>query len=958
MLHAKSTSYELYRLDTAARGYIFGLRIPFVPDFLRDHTLLGREPSERINEFSARWVQFVSGLWENSGRISYCLHYDRNNATESIDASLLVRVESPASEHHASQALMLMADLERRLESFGFETEPLKLAEVSAFVEGNSYRYCSEVCQEEVMTPMRKNTPVAGVADSQSKEAEFAIPQEFVHSDNQAIYGLRPWWGSGGSCLMPFAALATVDAPVSMSILLCPAQLNPTEQRLMAEMARQAESLAQRQTKGMSVHGLPVDPSQNKTDPQLRWESRVIAANLRRLSQPFLCTVFCFSDDPMAVQQVANAYAATIREEKATEAPVGESELLASGARTIFFPDSGRYGYIGKALRNLYFDVFLNLSIHNEHTEAAPDQALRRLRYLMDSRGAASAFRFPISVEGGVPGMAVKQRPPDFHPGARMEKAPPGTIDLGRFHVGGRAYVSKNAFTKHALITGYTGSGKSNTSLYLLDQFWRKYQIPFLVIESAKKEYRGLRHVDVFQGALRIYTLGNETLAPLRFNPFELIPGVRLELHLAHLQTCFEGALPPVGPLPSVIAEALETVYQRFGWRLTDTGREREEEPRRFPTMFDFYEVVERVVASRGYQGEVKSNVEAAIKGRIKPLLMGSKGKMYCQRLSTPSAAELFLNPVVLELNDLNEDDKSLMMMFILTMLREYRELHPSPELCHVTLVEEAHNVLTNVSPGSGNEEKSDVKGKSVQSFCNMLAEIRAYGEGLIIADQSPEKLARDAMRNTNVQIAHQLRDSHDREAIANAMVMTNEQRDFLGKCETGRAAVFFSGLQKATFIDVPVYKDPKPANNEGKIRIENCYRGFRDELQPMLSDQSVHEYMKPHLAIEQEQLSCSSCQRECEHRDQILRLAEDHQDAFNTALNQFFAAAKNRKGAALNQLACVILEIIGATSKEDFNLAWCFTKEMWLRHQGKQIREGHRYLFEESFDSKLLEGT
>ncbi len=955
----RASAYSLYYLDSAARGYIFGLRIPFVPDFLRDHTLLGKEPPERIREFSGRWVQLVSGLWEATGNVIHCLHFERNQQTESIDTSLLTRLDSPASEHHAAQALMLLSDLERRLEAFGFETEPMSKEEVKSFVEGNSYRFCSEVCQEEVITPIRENTPVGGVVGTQSKEAEFAIPLEFVHEGNQAIYGLRPWWGSGGSCLMPFTAMATLDAPVSVSILLCPTQLQPTEQRLMAEMARQAESLAQLQTKGITVQGLPVDPSQNKTDPQLRWESRIVAANLRRLSHPFLCTVFCFSDDQMAVQQVANAYAATIREEQGAEAPVGESEPIASGARTIHFPDGGRYSYIGKALRNLYFNAFLDLSFHHElYREAAPNQALRRLRYLMDSRGAASAFRFPISVEGGVPGMAVKQRPPDFHPGARMEKAPPGTIDLGRFHVGGRAYVSKNAFTKHALITGYTGSGKSNTSLYLLDQFWRKYQIPFLVIESAKKEYRGLRHVDVFQGPLRIYTLGNETLAPLRFNPFELIPGVRLELHLAHLQTCFEGALPPVGPLSSVIAEALELVYQRFGWRLTDTGREREEEPRRFPTMFDFYEVVERVVASRGYQGEVKSNVEAAIKGRIKPLLMGSKGKMYSQRLSTPTAAELFLNPVVLELNDLNEDDKSLMMMFILTMLREYRELHPCSELCHITLVEEAHNVLTNVSPGSGNEEKGDVKGKSVQSFCNMLAEIRAYGEGLIIADQSPEKLARDAMRNTNVQIAHQLRDSHDREAIANAMVMTDEQRDFLGKCETGRAAVFFSGLQKATFIDVPVYKDPKPANDEGKIRIENCYRGFRDELQPMLSDQSVHEYMKPHLAIEQEQLSCSSCQRECEHRDQILRLAEDHQDAFNTALNEFFSAANNRKGAALNQLAGVILEIIGATSKEDFNLAWCFTKEMWLRHQGKQIREGDRYLFEESFDSKLLEGA
>ena len=127
--------------------------------------------------------------------------------------------------------------------------------------------------------------------------------------------------------------------------------------------------------------------------------------------------------------------------------------------------------------------------------------------------------------------------------------------------------------------------------------------------------------MEIFKDRLRIYTLGNETLSPLRFNPFELMPGVRLESHLAHLQTCFEGALPPLGGggglLSSVISEALEVVYQQYGWRLTDYGRHPEDEPRFFPIMEDFYLGVEKIVQSRGYQGEVKSNVEAAIKGRI-----------------------------------------------------------------------------------------------------------------------------------------------------------------------------------------------------------------------------------------------------------------------------------------------------------------------------------------------------
>ena len=969
-LESPSLLYLNFPSDTA-KGFLFGLQIPFLPDFLLDHTLLGKEPSDRIQEHSRRWTQFVSGLWRSSGDVTYSLRFDLNETDKRIDTCILGRLHTTSnSPQSINQANILLTDLERMLESFGFEPKPLTDNQLQSLVDNYNYRYSFEVCQEEVATPIRQDTPITGEAQT-SKEAEFAIPREFVYPEKQQIYWIRPWWGSGGTFLVPFNTLASQSSAVSICILLSPTQLNPTEQSLIAEIARQTESLAQLQTRGITVQGLPNDPSQNKTDPQLRWESRLYAANLRRLNHPFLSTIFCFSDDQAAAEQVATAIASTIREEQAYDPPLGESEPIASGAKVIAYknPNSDYYAYISKACQYLNFIPLWGNPRHVEHhREKAPDNALRRLRYLMDGRGAASVFRFPISVEGGVPGIPVKQRPPDFHPGARAEEIPDNAIDLGRFHVGGRAYVSKNAFTKHALITGFTGSGKSNTCLYLLDQFWRKFQIPFLVIESAKKEYRGLRNVEIFKDRLRIYTLGNETLSPLRFNPFELMPGVRLESHLAHLQTCFEGALPPVGGglLSSVISEALEVVYQQYGWRLTDYGRHPEDEPRFFPIMEDFYLGVEKIVQSRGYQGEVKSNVEAAIKGRIKPLLMGSKGKMFSSRLSNPNAADLFQYPVILELNDLNEQDKSLVMMFFLTLLREYRELHPSKELSHITLVEEAHNVLANVDAVSGgNENQSDVKAKSIQSFCNMLAEVRAYGEGLIIADQSPEKLARDAMRNTNVQISHQLRDANDREAIANAMIMSEEQGDFLGKCETGRAAVFYTGLQKATFIDVPVYKDPAPPNYEGKTRIENRYQGFTDHLSPHISDQEVREYMQQFSVIQAEDLACSLCRFQCEYRDQILRLAEEGKEHFKKALDDCNGVKndpenKGQKYEAFDNLAKVIMQITQIQEEKHLDLAWCYTKEMWLRLEGQPLNEEKKSLFIDVFQDfiKLNRGN
>ncbi|BAY27920.1 hypothetical protein NIES2100_77470 [Calothrix sp. NIES-2100] len=955
-MNYQSSSSNLLYINASQKpttGYLFGLQIPFLPDFLLDHTLLGKEPSERIVEHCRRWTQFVSGLWRSKNDVTYALRFDLNITDRSIDIYILGRLHTSANSEGQNQALILLADLHRMLEYFGFEPTLLTSQKLHFLAQAQTYSHYFEVCQEEVLTPIRKDTPINQPAGQRSNfsgnspnnpEDKFSIPKEFTCEIEQKpyLYGIRPWWGVGGTFLIPFNAIAAQNAPVSICILLAPTQLSSAEQALIAEIAREAESIASMQTKGLNFGNPQVRPSQNKTDPQLRWESRIYAAELRRLTHPFLATIFCCSDDAAAAQQVAYAFASTLREEKSDEPPLGETEAIPPGAKVIHYANDS---YLQIACQYLDFTPLIS-PIHSQN---APHSHLLRLRYLLDGRGAACAFRFPVSVQGGVPGIPVKQRPPDFHPGPRKETIPADAIDLGKFHVGGRAYVSKNAFTKHAFITGFTGSGKSNTSLYLLDQFYRKFQIPFLVIESAKKEYRGLRNVDIFSGKLRIYTLGNDTISPLRFNPFELISGVRVESHIANLQTCFEGALPHVGPLPSVIAESLEIVYRQQGWQLTDYGSNPGQDPRQFPTIGNFYETVEEVLKNRGYLGEVKSNLEAAIKGRIKPLLMGSKGLMFSQSLSHPSAEELFNHPVILELNDLNEQDKSLVMMFLLTLLREYRELNPSKDLIHITLVEEAHNVLANVaSMGTQEGGASDVKARAVQAFCNMLAEVRAYGEGLIIADQSPEKLARDAMRNTNVQIAHQLRDAHDREAIANAMIMSEEQRDYLGKCEPGRAAVFYTGLQKATFIDVPVYKDkPTP------VLIDNQWCGFDDHPQPRSSDKQVREYMSQFRSKEavaaDKSLDCSLCKgaSSCQFKQQILLAAEQTKLEFQQTYKNLCTAAQNKdRDAAILQkdkLVQLAIKATGISSEQELDLAWCYWREMWSRFDEPVVQKDFR---------------
>ncbi len=883
--------------------------LPSLSDFLSDHTLLEKEPENRISEHCRRWSQAIGAMWrapdEGAG---YAIRFNWNPSKSGSGGNMSTCILVRGSDELASVVA-------NTLTTIGFD--PVAADPGARNQLPTSAAACCEIAQRDYLVPIEQPGDLT--------PPDIQLPDPFVkkseqHPDSLLLYGIHPWWGPGGAFLAPFHAIAAQRAPVTLFVVFVPTILTLFELEYGSAVARSTESLASLQTRDdTSSSGRVLHPSQSRTDPQMRWLSHVYAAHFRSASsEPFLVAAYCASTQKSSAEQVAYATAGCIRESPPVDPPLGESECFQSGADVRSIPPAEA----SKILSDLRFPEYPSGS-------KAPHKNLARLRHIASARAVATAARFPVNVRGGIPGFRTHQIPPDVIPGPESRKMDRPVI-LGELRSGGVARIPANDFTRHTVIPGFTGTGKTVSTVNILHQL-HNYQVPFLVIEPAKREYRcllGLCDYQTGQGsaapALRIYTPGNELVAPLRLNPFQLMPGVSLEAHINNLLACFKAALPPLPFLPSILAESIELIYEKYGWALNNVGPKLgSADPRLFPKMQDLYDAIPQVVEARGYDGEVKWNVLAATKGRLQTLLMGSLGLFFSVR-NIDTIHELFEFSTIIELNDLHHDDKSLVMMFILTFLREYRERHPSSSLAHVTVIEEAHNVLGQVeSSGQTEGSGSDVRAQAVEAFCNLLAEIRSCGEGLIICDQSPNKLTRDALRNTNLQITHQLRDFDDRDAMARTMIMDDEQRDFLGKLHTGHAAVFFTGLQKSTFIRVNPCFPLDQFKQTQDLPADELTKRIRTHMRPV-----VAAYAKAPIPF----ANCKHCTRVCQYGKAIHAELKDQQlDAeFADALSHperdasFWLALLKTAGKAAAK--------IGAPDMLDAH--WCFLTQELLRHR------------------------
>lgn len=377
------------------------------------------------------------------------------------------------------------------------------------------------------------------------------------------------------------------------------------------------------------------------------------------------------------------------------------------------------------------------------------------------------------------------------------------------YHMGNEEKENKVFLQKrsHTFITGSTGSGKSNAVYQLLAEVTKDSDTTFLVVEPAKGEYK---HI-FGNGKAKVYGT-NENLTPLlRINPFTFPPEIHVREHIDRLVEIFNACWPMYAAMPAILKDAVERCYRNTGWDL----RRSVNVQMTYPTFYDLMDILPSVIQESEYSKDTQSDYTGALYTRVRSLTTGIYGNILCAEDGLEDA-ELFDCNVIVDLSRVTSmETKSLLMGLLVIKLQEYRMCtsEMNQPLRHITVLEEAHNLLRRTSDVQA-QESANLQGKSVEMLTDAIAEMRTYGEGFVIADQSPGLLDPAVIRNTNTKMILRLPSEEDRKLVGKSAGLNDKQIEELAKLEMGVAAVYQNEWNEPILCKVNYYPEP-----------ENCYQ-------------------------------------------------------------------------------------------------------------------------------------
>lgn len=554
------------------------------------------------------------------------------------------------------------------------------------------------------------------------------------------------------------------------------------------------------------------------------------------------CAAYFLSSTQSTALLAANTYRALM---------VGEGSSVESGAVNVWKNNEAEVAQLREYLKRFMQPVFARPLWEN-----APDSLLYTPATLVSGRELPMHLGLPTRSVHGLPIIEHAE----FGRNVPDEAMPDeDKMNLGKiYHMGKEEaaglILNRQAMASHTFITGSTGTGKSNAVYHLLDEITKNGQTTFLVVEPAKGEYK-----NVFGNCTDVQVFGtNPRETPLlRMNPFAFPENIHILEHIDRLVEIFNACWPMYAAMPAVLKDAIERSYQKVGWDL----RNSESEKGVFPTFFDLLDILPGVIEESHYSKDTQSDYVGALCTRVKSLTNGIYGSVLCAEDALTDEA-LFDRNVVVDLSRVGSmETKSLLMGILVMKLQEYRMCSSgmNSRLRHVTVLEEAHNLLRKTS-AEQSQEGANLQGKSVEMLANAIAEMRTYGEGFIIADQAPGLLDMSVIRNTNTKIILRLPDEEDRKLVGKSAALKEAQIDELSKLPLGVAAVYQNEWPEAVLCKIEAYPMPenavyhKPSKMPHEINAEFVFGQLAvgKELEPLSSSEmeQLKLWLKRHETV------------------------------------------------------------------------------------------------------------
>lgn len=555
----------------------------------------------------------------------------------------------------------------------------------------------------------------------------------------------------------------------------------------------------------------------------------------------YSCAAYFLSSRPSKALLAANTYRSLM---------IGEGSSVESGAANLW-QDRASVTAMREYLKRFTHPVFARQLWENE-----ADSLFYTAGTLVSGRELPMHLGLPTRSVHGLPIIEHAE----FGRNVPDEAMPDeDKMNLGKiYHMGKEEaaglLLNRQAMASHTFITGSTGTGKSNAVYHLLDEITKNGQTTFLVVEPAKGEYK-----NVFGNCTDAQVFGtNPRETPLlRMNPFAFPENIHILEHIDRLVEIFNACWPMYAAMPAVLKDAIERSYQKVGWDL----RNSESEKGIFPTFFDLLDILPGVIEESHYSKDTQSDYVGALCTRVKSLTNGIYGSVLCAE-DALSDAEMFDQNVIVDLSRVGSmETKSLLMGILVMKLQEYRMCSSgmNSRLRHVTVLEEAHNLLRKTS-AEQSQEGANLQGKSVEMLANAIAEMRTYGEGFIIADQATGLLDMSVIRNTNTKIILRLPDEEDRKLVGKSAALKEAQIDELSKLPLGVAAVYQNEWPEAVLCKIEAYPMPenavyhKPSKMPHEINAEFVFGQLAvgKELKPLSSSEmeQLKLWLKRHETV------------------------------------------------------------------------------------------------------------